>query len=83
MLQIIINNIQLELAENSKIRIMLKSPIFYKKEGSFSFPVDVYLSPNNIKAFGLNMQNPYSALFNDLSPEIQDDIIKRYEHHLE
>lgn len=25
----------------------------------------------------------YSALFNDLSPEIQDDIIKRYEHHLE
>lgn len=25
----------------------------------------------------------YSALFNDLSPEIQNDIIKRYEHHLE
>ena len=25
----------------------------------------------------------YSALFNDLNPEIQNDIIKRYEHHLE
>ena len=71
MLQIIVNNTKIELQENTKIRILLKSPIYYKKEGSYSFPVDVYLSVNNIKAFGINMQNPYSSLFKDYDATIR------------